>query len=328
MPWHDIAPFALDKIFGYQTANRLRENVIAAMARGRGRYMGGTRGLPNHAGFDAVAGRLRSLYPEGLGPFSVENWLDVELDGEALAGLTVQVRVGVRTSNHAISITPKVWNVTDGVDAVVGEPCIMGNPDFSGAAQTQTLVLPLARGVKSYRLMYTLTGIPPLDADTWCIGEMEVFAEVPTPVEGPEVPPLPEIPEVPVLPEPIPFPLPIEMPTETFEVIPGIEVGGVMPIPPVQPFPPPTPPDEGGMQAGNSMPPDPVHPHPPLGLGLPAVQMPDPLPPLDPDNLPPPPPVLMPNEPDPALEPAPMPRDPDPLFDPRPVTQRESDPDQ
>jgi hypothetical protein len=317
MPWHDIAPFALDKVFGYQSANRLRECLIAAMARSRGRYMGGTRGMPNHPGFDPVAGRLRSQYPEGLGPFSVENWLDVELDGDALAGLTVQVRVGVRTADPTVSITPKVWNVTDGVDVVVGETCIMGLPDFGGSAQTQILAVPLARGVKSYRLMYTLTGVPPLTVDTWCIGEMEIFANVPMPADGPPIPEVPEVPEVPVIPEPVPFPLPIPMPTETFEVIPGIPPGGVAQFPLPSPFPDPGPPpgQPGAPVVGIFQPPEPVNPNPPPGLGTPAMPVLDVIP-LDLNNLPPVPPPVDPGQPIPPSTST------GPLFDPRPESQR------
>lgn len=174
MSWNVISAFVLDQVFGYQSANKIRENLITNVAARRGRHLGGTRGLPNFAVFDPSTMRIRSKYPS-LGPFDAENYVDVEIDATELGGLTVQARVEVRTNDPAVSITPKIRNVTDGIDAVVGAACTAGDVDYAGTNQKQTLnMVPLAAGIKKYRLQYTLGALAAVD--TWCVGEIEIFA--------------------------------------------------------------------------------------------------------------------------------------------------------
>lgn len=173
MSWTVISAFVLDQAFGYQTANNLRGNLIALVSRRDGRSLGGSRALPNFAVYDPRQMIFRSKYP-GVGPHDAENYIDVEIDGTNLSGLTARARVEVR-GRAGVSITPKVRNMTDSTDAGTGAACTASNPDFSGTNQKQTITLTLASGVKKYRLQYTL-GANALVADTWCLGEIEIFA--------------------------------------------------------------------------------------------------------------------------------------------------------
>jgi hypothetical protein len=174
MSWSVISAFVLDQLFGYQTANKIRENLITNIAARRGRFLGGSRELPNFAVYDPAALRIRSKYPS-LGPHNAENWVDVEIDATELTGLTVQARVEVR-GDPVATVTPKIINATDSTDIVVGSACSVGSPDYSGANQIQTLAMTglLTAGIKKYRLQYTLGANTPVD--TWAIGEIEIFA--------------------------------------------------------------------------------------------------------------------------------------------------------
>lgn len=173
MSWNVISAFVLDQVFGYQTANKIRENLITNIAARRGRHLGGSRNLPNFPVWEPFTGRVTSKYP-GTGPFDAENFVDIEIDNTELTGLTVQARIECRAAD-GVSITPKIRNVTDGADSVVGAACTATAPDYSGTNQKQTLALTLAAGIKKYRLQYEL-GANALDAPTWCIGEIEIFA--------------------------------------------------------------------------------------------------------------------------------------------------------
>lgn len=66
-----------------------------------------------------------------------------------------QVIVWCRVDDATISVTPKIRNITDSSDAVVGTACSAIAADFSGTNSKQTLALTLASGVKTYRLMLT-----------------------------------------------------------------------------------------------------------------------------------------------------------------------------
>ena len=155
--WNVIAAFALDSIFGYQSANKLRDNLLALASRRANYYLGGSR---------AVALPLDSTAQNAV------DYVDVELDSTNLAGFTVQARVDVR-AGAATGIQPKIRNVTDGTDAGMGVACVATNADYSGTSQQQTITVTLAAGVKKYRLM----GIPANTTDgTYCIGSMEIFA--------------------------------------------------------------------------------------------------------------------------------------------------------
>lgn len=157
MAWTAISAFVLDQIFGYQTANYIRENAIA-LASARLKYeLGGSRVL--------------SL-PQVASAQDAANYIDQEIDGTNLGGFTKQARVEVR-AGAATGITPKVRNVTAGTDAGTGVSCTATNADYSGSNQKQTISLTLAAGVNKYRLM----GTPANTTDpTFCIGHIEIFA--------------------------------------------------------------------------------------------------------------------------------------------------------
>lgn len=176
MAWTVITTFVLDQLFGYQSANKIKDNLVSLASRRSGRSLGGTRapGLPNFAVFDPFTHSYRSKYP-GVGPHDVDGYVDIEIDGTLLGGLTCQARVEVRTQRPGVTITPKVRNMTDSSDAGTGVACSVSNADYSGANQKQTIALTIPSGVKKYRLMYTLSSNA-LEADTWCGGEIECFA--------------------------------------------------------------------------------------------------------------------------------------------------------
>lgn len=158
MAWTAISDYVLDQVFGYQTANFLKNNAVALASR-RGVYpLGGSRitALPQVASAQ-----------DGI------EFLDIELDGTNLSGFTIQARVEVRTFNAATSITPKIRNVTDSTDAGTGVACTATNSDYSGSNQKQTITVTLAAAVKKYRLQATPSNTT---HPTWAIGYLEVFA--------------------------------------------------------------------------------------------------------------------------------------------------------
>lgn len=171
MAWNIISAFVLDQLFGYQSANRFRENLIAIASAHSGRALGGSRDMPNHPVMDMVTGVFRSKNP-GVGPFDALNFIDVEIDGTNQGGVTFRAKVEVRVGMFGQSITPKIRNITTGADAGVGVACTTSDPAYAGTNQKQTIVMTLATGVNKYRLQYTL-GRP--SGDTWATGEIESF---------------------------------------------------------------------------------------------------------------------------------------------------------
>jgi hypothetical protein len=154
--WTAIADFVLDDPFGFQDANEIKGNIITlASARSRA-YLGGSR---------------QGAVPRVASAQDAIDYIDVEIDGTNLAGLTVQARVEVRTANAGTSVTPKIRNVTDASDAVVGAAC--SSTTFSGTNGTQTLTFTPAVGSKKYRLMLTPSNTT---NDVYGIGVVELFA--------------------------------------------------------------------------------------------------------------------------------------------------------
>lgn len=171
MQWNVITAFILDQLFGYQTANKLRENHLVIVSGRLGRFLGGSRELPNNVCFPPGQ-QPRSKNP-GVGPFDALNYVDVEIDGTNQGGLTIQARVEVRTDRSGCTITPKVRNITTGADAGVGLACAASDPAYGGTNQRQTIALTIVTGINKYRLQYTLS-TP--NGTTWCTGEIERFA--------------------------------------------------------------------------------------------------------------------------------------------------------
>lgn len=173
MNWTAIPAYILDQVFGYQSANKLRENLIVLASRRSGRSLGGSRLMPGEPAWDAEG--LPTSNPAGLGPWNAVDYIDVEIDGTNQTGMTYQARVEVRTNQATMTITPKVRNVTDGTDAGTGSSCAAAYSDYSGTNQKQTIALTVATGVKKYRLQYTLGAIV-VGGSVWCVGEVESFA--------------------------------------------------------------------------------------------------------------------------------------------------------
>lgn len=173
MTWNVVVAFVLDQIFGYQSANKFRENLIVLASRRSGRSLGGSRTMPQDPAFDPDIGFLGKHV--SLGPNDALDFIDIEIDGTNQGGITYQARVEVRIAGNAagMTITPKIRNVTDGVDAGVGTACSASAGDFSGTNQKQTIALTIATGVKKYRLQYTLSSI---SCQTQLTGEIESFA--------------------------------------------------------------------------------------------------------------------------------------------------------
>jgi hypothetical protein len=156
--WSVVADFILDQRFGFQDANKIKNNIIAVASGRLQHYLGGDRlrAVPNVASAqDAI------------------NYIDVELDGTQLAGLTVQARVEVRTANAGTTVTPKIRNVTDASDAGTGVACSATNTDYTGTNQKQTITLTVASGIKKYRLQLTPSNTT---NDVFGTGYIEIFA--------------------------------------------------------------------------------------------------------------------------------------------------------
>lgn len=159
MNWTAIVAYVVEQAYTVSRANEQRQNLIVlASTRGGSRQLGGSRYFAN---------------VPASGTADVFDYRDVEIDGTNLGGLTIEARVEVRTGNAATSITPKIRNVTDGTDVVVGVACTATNADYSGAAMKQNLTMVLATGVKKYRLQYTTNnGSNPVFAH----GEILIYA--------------------------------------------------------------------------------------------------------------------------------------------------------
>lgn len=157
MAWNTIAAYVLDQVWGYQGANRHRENLIALGSRRASYHLGGSRTV---------------TLPLVASAQDAQDWIDVEIDGTNLTGFTARLRVECRTLNAGTSVTPKLRNVTDGTDAGVGVACSATAADYSGANQKQTITVTLATGVKKYRLQGTPSNTT---NGTFVIGQLEIF---------------------------------------------------------------------------------------------------------------------------------------------------------
>lgn len=158
MAWNAVSDFILDQLFGYQTATQLKNNIVALASARIVHQLGGSRVDP----IASVASAQDAV-----------NWIDAEIDGTLLSGLTAQLRVECRTDNVGTSVTPKLRNVTDSTDAGTGVACAATDADFTGTNQKQTVAVTLATGVKKYRLMGTPSNVTD---PTYVIGYVELFA--------------------------------------------------------------------------------------------------------------------------------------------------------
>lgn len=137
--WTAIDDFILDQVFGFQTANIMKDRDLS-LASSRPYFLGGSR-------VNGIQGAPSALR------LNVYDYLDFELDGDQLANITVQVRVEVRTAAGGTSVTPVVYNVTDDADEATGDACTDTEQDYSQTNQKQTLTWTPASGVKTYRVV-------------------------------------------------------------------------------------------------------------------------------------------------------------------------------
>lgn len=148
--------YQLNDRWGFQTAEKVRQNFLALVGARAVYPLGGSRNnaLQHNAVIDAF------------------DYLDIELDGTNLGGLTVQARVEVRVENSGLSVTPSIRNVTDSSDAGTGVACNATTADYSGSNQKQTITVTLAAGLKKYRLRLTPTNNTYM---FWSLGFLEIF---------------------------------------------------------------------------------------------------------------------------------------------------------
>lgn len=153
-----IVDYILDQVWGYQGANKIKNNIIALASRRACHFLGGSR----NTSVPLVASAQDAV-----------DWVDIEIDGTNLTGLTLALRVEVRTANAGTSVIPKLRNVTDSTDAGTGVASTATNADYSGTNQKQTITVTLAAGVKKYRLQLTPQNTT---NPVFGIGYLEVYA--------------------------------------------------------------------------------------------------------------------------------------------------------
>jgi hypothetical protein len=135
--------------FGYQSAEKMRNNFNLLMLGiiGRNQYWGGDDNI------GILASTATDVLNQGDG-FEIDNTGN-QLSGSS--GVVVQVRIRLRVENAAISVTPRIYNVTDAAVATTSgaAACSATATDFSGSNQQQTLTLTLANGKKKYKVQIT-----------------------------------------------------------------------------------------------------------------------------------------------------------------------------
>lgn len=135
--------------FDYVMANELREdlNLLALGVFCRNWYGGGDDNV------GIIASVATDVLNQGDG-FELDNTAN-QLYGSA--GIVIQVRVRLRVFNAAVSVTPRIYNVTDSSVATISgaAACSATATDFSGANQQQILTLTPVSGKKKYKVQIT-----------------------------------------------------------------------------------------------------------------------------------------------------------------------------
>jgi hypothetical protein len=152
MPYSIPSDFVLDQVFGYQTANKIKQAIEALAATRLEKSFGGSREA--------------SVNVNGV--FDVIEFRDVELDATKLTGLTVRARVEGKTANAATSVTPIVRDVTGSIDQVIG--AAITATSFTEQILSMT---PLGGGVRKYRLRGNTNNAT---NDVWLLGVCETYA--------------------------------------------------------------------------------------------------------------------------------------------------------
>lgn len=90
------------------------------------------------------------------------------------SGLTVPINVLVRVENAALSVTPRIYNLTTAAAATTSgsAACAATADDYSGTNQRQTLLLTLQSGVNVYKLQFTASS---LSYQFWGIGWRSLY---------------------------------------------------------------------------------------------------------------------------------------------------------
>jgi hypothetical protein len=107
-------------------------------------------------------GSRHTAHPPGGGYQDLIEWVDFELPSAAYGGGVWEAIVELRTENATTTLTPKVRNVTDATDAVVG---VAGSSTVWGTAARQALAFTPAAG-KVYRVQVQKNND---DHDGWAV---------------------------------------------------------------------------------------------------------------------------------------------------------------
>jgi hypothetical protein len=132
MAWNAFSDFVLDQVFGYQSANKLKNNPEALLSYRLERSLGGSRENP----------------VQGSGSLDPYDYRQVELVSTNLSGLSIRARCNTKTSNAGTSVQPKIRRTTDAADHVTGT----SHTGTSFAEELLTMT-PLTSGTKVYQLM-------------------------------------------------------------------------------------------------------------------------------------------------------------------------------
>ena len=102
----------------------------------------------SHADFQLGGSRSNAI-PTGGGYKDAHDYIEFELPNVVYGGFVYKVMVEIKTENAATTVTPKLRNITDSTDAVVGSA---GTSTAWGTYQS----LPFRPGAgKKYRLMFS-----------------------------------------------------------------------------------------------------------------------------------------------------------------------------
>ncbi len=144
-----FSAFVSADIVDYVTFNTLRVdlNLLMLGIISRNQYGGGD----DNTGI--LASSATDVLHQGDG-FEIDNTGN-QLSGST--GVVIQVRVRVRVENAGITVTPRVYNVTDSsVPTQSGAAaCSATATDFSGSNQQQTIALTPVSGKKKYKVQIT-----------------------------------------------------------------------------------------------------------------------------------------------------------------------------
>jgi hypothetical protein len=154
MAYDAFSDFILDQVYGYQSANKLKNNIEALAAMAITRSLGGSR--------------ENSVIGSGdLDPFE---YRDAVIDSTKLGDLSCRARVETLTTDAGTSVQPKIWKDPLGTPAVH-----VAGTAHTGTTWTEELIAltPLVAGSQRYRLKLTTNnGTNPVKG----LGVIEIYA--------------------------------------------------------------------------------------------------------------------------------------------------------